>query len=122
MAWRNTTWGQRTGRTHHYLKVHLVFGTKLRMPWITRDLHDPLYERVHQIVADQDEILEALGGIEDHVHLLLRIRPTTKLAGLVKLIKGASAHWVNQRPNRLDQFGWQEGYVRRRVRNPPSCS
>lgn len=96
--------------TRHYLKVHVVFSTKLRMPLIIPALRAALYERIRRIVADENEILEAIGGIEDHVHLLLRIRPSTHPAGLVKSIKGATSHWVNRRPDRREHFGWQEGY------------
>ena len=54
-------------------------------------------------------IPEALGGIEDHVHLLIGLRATHRLADVVRDIKAYSSRWVHD--GRLDSaFGWQEGY------------
>ena len=49
------------------------------------------------------------GGIEDHVHLLVRIPANLDLSHLAKQVKGVSSHTIRQIPE-LDGFGWQEGY------------
>jgi putative transposase len=52
----------------------------------------------------------AIGGIEDHVHLLMRFTPKITIAQLVRQIKGASSHAVTHtiRPDHF--FKWQGSY------------
>jgi putative transposase len=49
----------------------------------------------------------AIGGMEDHVHILFRLPPTLTLAKSVSLLKANSAKWMNERGAR---FAWQQGY------------
>lgn len=52
----------------------------------------------------------AVGGMDDHVHILLSLHATITLAKAVQLIKGGSSLWIHETfPNQRD-FAWQEGY------------
>ncbi len=66
----------------------------------------------------QVEIL-ALGGVEDHVHILVRLPGTVAVASLVKQLKGASSHLMNHAVENPAGFRWRSGYgafsVSRRV-------
>jgi len=93
------------------LYYHLVWTTKERQPLINSDREDELYR---YIIAKADAlgcIVHAIGGVEDHIHLIVSIPPTLAIAEFVKKIKGSSAHYLNQALSAsLDKFGWQEGY------------
>lgn len=93
------------------LYYHLVWATKERQPLINSDREDELYR---YIIAKADDIcciVHAIGGVEDHIHLIVSIPPTLAIADFVKRIKGSSAHFLNQALSAsLDKFGWQEGY------------
>ena len=52
----------------------------------------------------------AIGGIEDHVHVLVRYPPAVSISALVKQIKGASSHLVRQEVGLGGFFKWQGGY------------
>jgi REP element-mobilizing transposase RayT len=52
----------------------------------------------------------AIGGIEDHVHVLVRYPPTVSISELVKQIKGTSSHLVRQEVGLGGFFKWQGGY------------
>ncbi len=52
----------------------------------------------------------AIGGVEGHVHVLVRIPTTVSVAGLVKQIKGSSSHLVTHRLGGRETFKWQGGY------------
>ena len=56
-------------------------------------------------------ILE-LGIVRTHVHVLLRLHPTTALPRLVQRLKGGSSVIVNRECNstRLRPLGWAKGY------------
>ncbi len=51
----------------------------------------------------------ALNGMEDHVHLVVRLNATLSAAALAKQVKGSSSHLVRQILGR-EEFKWQEGY------------
>lgn len=50
----------------------------------------------------------AIGGIEDHVHLLFALPPTLPLSKVVQTLKANSSKWMNEQFQRA--FAWQEGY------------
>ncbi len=49
----------------------------------------------------------AVGGIEDHVHLLFHLPPTLTLSKAISIIKANSSKWMNEHGR---GFAWQEGY------------
>jgi len=52
----------------------------------------------------------AIGGIEDHVHLLLSLPSTLTIAKAIQQVKGASSKWVHETFREHEHFAWQEGY------------
>ena len=52
----------------------------------------------------------AIGGVEDHVLLLLSLPSSLAIAKAVQLIKGGSSAWVHETFPDHCHFGWQEGY------------
>jgi len=96
--------------THSQLLLHFVFSTKLRNPLITADLQPRLYDYIGGIVRGEGGVLYAIGGMPDHLHLLLRWRTDATIASLMSKLKGGSSAWVHATfPDRAD-FRWQEGY------------
>jgi putative transposase len=51
----------------------------------------------------------AVGGTEDHVHLLLFLPSSMPIANAMREIKSASSRWMHQTCD-LPEFEWQEGY------------
>ena len=49
----------------------------------------------------------AVGGTEDHIHLLLHLPPKLALAKAVLLLKANSSKWMGEAGR---EFSWQEGY------------
>ncbi len=52
----------------------------------------------------------AVGGTEDHVHILLVLPSTMSVAKAMQLIKGGSSKWISEAFSTLRNFSWQEGY------------
>jgi REP element-mobilizing transposase RayT len=59
------------------------------------------------VARNQDFLVLANGGIEDHVHLLIQLPPAIALANAVLLLKSNSSRWMTERGT---DFAWQEGY------------
>ena len=98
-------------RTYARLCFHIVFATKHRSPWIDAELARELYPFLGAIVRDQRGSLLAIGGMPDHVHLVVDLPPSTSVASVVKAIKGSSSRWINEAGRTPDHFAWQEGYA-----------
>ena len=60
--------------THSNLLMHIIFSTKNRLNLIADDLQPELFADLGGAVHEHKASLLEAGGIEDHVHLLVRIR------------------------------------------------
>ncbi|MGH7964060.1 MAG: IS200/IS605 family transposase [Candidatus Binatia bacterium] len=92
------------------LLYHIVFSTKLRVPMITESLEAELYRYMGGIIRGEGGILLAIGGVSDHVHLLVKCKPTIAVADMLRVLKANSSKWINEEKRGLQKFGWQDGY------------
>ncbi len=97
---------------HSYASAlfHCVFSTKDRQATITPDLRDRLFPYLGGIAHEKRIVPMAIGGVEDHVHLLLALPSTLDVAKAMQLIKGNSSKWVHETFPEHSAFAWQEGY------------
>ncbi|MFL5341326.1 MAG: transposase [Gemmataceae bacterium] len=96
--------------TYLSLHYHLVFGTKNREPFIAPAWRARLHEYLGGTVTGLDGFSEGVGGVADHVHLLVGLRTTHCLADVLRELKKASSVWVHEQIG-LRTFAWQEGYA-----------
>jgi REP element-mobilizing transposase RayT len=91
--------------------IHVVFSTKDRQPFIPRDHMQALFAYFGGICRGNKCVLEAAGGMPDHVHLLVSMAKTIALSDLLMQIKRDSSAWVKTQEWRPREFGWQDGYA-----------
>lgn len=91
--------------THNYL--HVVFGTKERRSSIPEALQPRLWAYLGGICRNLRMVVFAIGGMEDHTHLLIRLPPVIALANAVSVLKSNSSSWMSQQKR---FFAWQGGY------------
>jgi REP element-mobilizing transposase RayT len=96
------------GSTFYSLHYHIVFSTKERRPLIRPEWRPRLHEYLGGSVRGMGGVAEAVGGVEDHVHLLVSLKTTDAPAELVRELKKASSVWAAEIHEPL--FSWQEGY------------
>ena len=98
--------------SHSYVNslFHCVFSTKERRKTITPDLEDRLWQYMGGIARDNKMKAMQIGGIEDHIHLLLSLSSTVTVSKALQLIKGGSSKWVHDTFPQHAGFEWQEGY------------
>ena len=89
---------------------HIVWSTKERELLILPDIEPRLYAYLVSKSAEMGVFVYAINGTEDHTHVVAAIPPKHSVAWVVKMLKGASAHFVNTelRPPGL-HFAWQRG-------------
>ena len=96
--------------TYTQLTYHVVFSTKYRRRTIVDSLRERLYEYIGGIVRNLDGSLLEIGGIEDHIHILVNLSPAKSVSDAIRDIKANSSKWLNGLPAVKARFGWQTGY------------
>lgn len=96
--------------THLSLHYHLVFGTKGRQPTIAPTWRERLHEYLGGTARGLGGFPEGIGGVADHVHLLVGLKATHCLADFMRELKKASSMWVHDEMH-CPSFAWQEGYA-----------
>jgi REP element-mobilizing transposase RayT len=96
--------------TYTSLNYHVVFSTKNREPWLDHGIRERLWPYLGGIARDNGMKALEVGGVADHVHLLISIPASMALAKAVQLIKGGSSHWLKDTFPKLHGFSWQDGY------------
>lgn len=90
--------------------LHVVFSTKERQKLITPELQGRLWPYLGGIARENKMKALAIGGVEDHIHILLSLPSTFTIAKAVQLLKGNSSKWIHETFSTHRNFGWQEGY------------
>ena len=95
---------------HTYISdlVHCVFSTKLRQNLIPSELQSRLWSFLGGIARKNGLKAIAVGGTQNHVHILLSLSATMPIAKAMQLLKGGSSQWMHQNTNKT--FAWQEAY------------
>lgn len=96
--------------TYFNLNLHVIFSTRGRMPVIAATLENDLYRYISGIIHSEGGVLIKIGGTENHIHILLKLKPSHCIPELVKRIKGKSSRWINSLRKTEGHFLWQEGY------------
>ena len=95
--------------THLSLHIHVIFGTKHQRPLLLPAWRSRLHAYLGGAAKILEIVPEAVGGIADHVHLLLGVRATHRLADVMRDLKRTSSAWIHETIG--DQaFEWQDGY------------
>ncbi|HEV3167812.1 MAG TPA: IS200/IS605 family transposase [Isosphaeraceae bacterium] len=92
------------------LLYHIVFSTKLRHPLITPALRTDLYAYLGGIIRGHGGTLVKVGGMPDHIHLVIQSQADIAVSDMLRQIKGSSSKWINNRRDSTTRFGWQTGY------------
>jgi len=95
--------------THLSLHVHVIFGTKHQRPIIAPKWRSRLHAYLGGTAKTLEIVPEAVGGVADHVHFLLGLRATHRLADLVRDLKRVSSAWIHESIGDKE-FEWQDGY------------
>ena len=94
-------------RLHYF---HLIWSTKQRIPYITPDVQSRLYSYLGAITRNHSGKLLEIGGMSDHIHLLIELSLLDKFSHFIRDLKASSSQWIHKNFPNLDGFAWQEGY------------
>ena len=96
--------------SYHKLVYHFVWSTKYRAKRIESDVKPRLHGFIRHKAEGLGAKVLALGGVEDHVHLLVSLSPRVAPADFIANVKGSSSHFMNHEVLGQQVFYWQDGY------------
>ncbi|MDZ4781276.1 MAG: IS200/IS605 family transposase [Planctomycetia bacterium] len=91
--------------------AHLVFSTKQRAPLIRDEIASRLYPYLGGIATSSKGVLICVGGMPDHVHLLVSLGRESSLSELLRELKANSSRWIHETFPDQKSFAWQSGYA-----------
>lgn len=94
--------------THTNLHYHIVFSTKERLPLIKKEWRERLHAYLGGIVKNLEGVPLAIGGTNNHVHLLVGLKSSHRLDYFVRDLKADSSAFVHKELK--EKFEWQKGY------------
>jgi putative transposase len=89
--------------------LHFVWRTKHGYPWIAAEHRQALHNCIVGQATDLGCRTLAIGGVDDHVHLLVAMPTTVSAAEVAHQVKGVSSHFCKDRLG-WSGFYWQDGY------------
>ena len=92
------------------IKIHVVFSTKSRLPLLEIDIRSECYKYLASVAQNHGSKVYEVGGMEDHIHILLTLPRTVTISKLVEVLKSSTSRWIKTRKQSLSYFAWQTGY------------
>jgi putative transposase len=90
--------------------IHLVFSTKNREPFLTKDIRYKVHQHIIENCKEKDIFIIAVNGYADHLHCLISLGKEQSIAKIAQLIKGESSFWINKNTICKTKFSWQDDY------------
>jgi len=88
--------------------LHFIFSTRERQPLIKSEFRDDLFAYLGGIVREMNCTALIINGTNDHVHMLIRVRPVHSAADIARIVKTNSSRWIREK--HAAHFAWQTGY------------
>jgi putative transposase len=96
--------------TYSQIYIHVTFSVKGHKHLLSKDWRTEVFKYIAGITSNKKQILMQINGVEDHIHILLGIKPTVLLSDVVRDIKANSSRFINERGWLKNKFLWQEGF------------
>jgi len=88
---------------YHRLDYHLVFVTKFREGSLTRKVLARFHDLCQKKAEELGFLVHISNGYQDHVHLLISLKPVHQLSEIIRQIKGFTSREIKG-------LRWQRGY------------
>jgi REP element-mobilizing transposase RayT len=96
--------------TYSQIYIQAIFAVEQRAALIQPDWKEELFKYIGGIFRNKKQKLIAIGGVEDHVHLLFSLRPSIAISDLIRDIKSDSTEFIKRKRFTRRNFSWQEGF------------
>lgn len=93
------------------LCFHITWSTKKRLPLISPHIEQELYSYIKNTAYQYNIDTIAIGGIQDHIHLLIKTSGNHSLSNFICTAKSSAAVFINKHPKNNCHIVWQQGYA-----------
>ena len=94
----------------HQIYIQTVFSVKHREALIHPEWEEELYKYTTGVVQNRGNKMLAIGGMPDHIHIFIGLKPAEALSDLVAEIKKATNAFITEQKFLKHKFDWQAGY------------
>ena len=91
--------------------IHLIWSTKHRYPCLIKPTRYLIFKHIRCKSREKGIYINFINGIEEHIHILLLLKPTQNIADIIHEIKGESSNWINKNAILDECFRWQREYT-----------
>jgi putative transposase len=96
--------------TYSQILIQIVFSVKSRKNLIPQENLEEVFEYMAGIIRNKGQKPIIVGGVSNHIHILVSMRPSTSISTLVRDIKNNSSNFINQKDWLSEKFCWQNGF------------
>jgi REP element-mobilizing transposase RayT len=96
--------------TYSQILIQIVFSVKSRKNLIPQENLEEVFEYMAGIIRNKAQKPIIIGGVSDHIHIFLGMKPGITVSSLVRDIKNNSMNFINQQNWLADKFSWQNGF------------
>lgn len=93
------------------LLYHIVFRTKNSLDTIPEKHEKELYAYIMGIANNKKSKLYRIGGVPNHIHMLVDIHPSFPVTDFRKELKCYSSKWLSTKSNFPDFTGWAVSFA-----------
>jgi putative transposase len=99
-------------RSMSYVKiwVHAVWGTKNREPVLKHDILKKVCQHILDNAKKHGIFIDRINGHDDHIHVLMLLKPEFGISKQMQLLKGESSNWANKTGLTKDRLCWADKY------------
>ena len=90
--------------------IHTVWGTKNHEPLLQKEFRYKLFDHIKENSKEKKIFIDSINGYTDHVHCIISLNADISISKTLQLIKGESAHWVNNLKLLRGKFEWAHEY------------
>ena len=96
--------------TYGYTLYQIVFSTKYREKTLIKTNREELYRYIWGVLKNKKCYLYRIGGVDDHLHIIVDLHPSQSLSNLIKDIKLSTSDFIKDKELFPNFGGWQNGY------------
>ena len=90
--------------------IHAVWGTKSHYPFLTKAVRQQVLSPIKENEQKKQIFIDRLNGHTEHLHCLFALNADITIAKTLQLLKGESAHWINEQQPTKSRFEWADEY------------
>jgi putative transposase len=89
---------------------HVIFSTKGRKALLKKAWREDVFRYMAGIINNLGATSMIVNGVDDHVHILFRMKPHLNQSEIVQKVKANSSRFINERKFLPTRFEWQNGF------------